>query len=108
MKFIGSQWIAVQGRHSSPSASHHLRDAMDKGFHVLTDEYLEAVESPENRIRGKSRVKIFVGMEEPICWHHLWGYDINRLFTEPDFYYSEALRQRLWRFKHFSDDSKLD
>lgn len=81
---------------------------MDKGFHVLTDEYLEAVESPENRIRGKSRVKIFVGMEEPICWHHLWGYDINRLFTEPDFYYSEALRQQLWRFKNFSDDSRLD
>ena len=80
---------------------------MDDTLDRLLDRYLLAVESAENQGRGKHRVPVYVGMEEPICWHHLWGYDINRLFTDARFYCEETLRQRLWRFERFADDAKL-
>ena len=74
----------------------------------IAEQYLEMISSRENQTKRKGKVLISVALEEPICWHHLWGYDIRRLFTDPVFYCSETLHQRLWRFHNIPDDTKLD
>ncbi len=80
---------------------------MNASLERLLDQYQVAMASPENQRRGQHGVPICVGMEEPVCWHHLWGYDINRLFTDAAFYCEETLRQRLWRFENIPDDARL-
>jgi len=72
----------------------------------MIERVSDAVASERNRARGKARPTAFFQVEEPIAWTHpgLFGYDVNRYFTDPVFYFEQALRQKLWRWDNFPDD----
>jgi hypothetical protein len=73
----------------------------------LIDEIEAAAQSPGNRSRGRIRPTLGIGIEEPIAWHHLFGYDVNRYYSDPAFYVEQTLRQKLWRFHTIDDDVPL-
>lgn len=64
----------------------------------------EEAASARNAARQERRPRIAFGIEEPITWHHLFGYDVNRYFSDPYFYVEQTLRQKLWRWDNFPDD----
>jgi len=64
----------------------------------------EEAASARNAARQGRRPTIVFGIEEPITWHHLFGYDVNRYFSDPYFYVEQTLRQKLWRWDNFPDD----
>jgi hypothetical protein len=70
----------------------------------LIERVQEAAASEQNRLRGERRPRITFGIEEPITWNHLFGYDVNRYFSDPRFYVEQTLRQKLWRWESFPDD----
>ncbi len=70
----------------------------------LIDQIEAAAGSPRNQRRGQVRPTLAIGIEEPIAWHHLFGYDVNRYFSDPGFYVEQSLRQKLWRFHNIDDD----
>lgn len=75
-------------------------------IHSLIDRLQAAAASPQNRSRGQRRPMVAFGLEEPICWTILYGYDANRYFSDPEFYFAQTLRQKLWRWEHFPDDAQ--
>lgn len=73
----------------------------------LIGQIKEAAASEQNLRRGKRQPVITVGIEVPIAWHILFGYDINRYFSDPLFYFEQTLRQMLWRYENIPDDTPL-
>ena len=60
--------------------------------------------SDKNANRGTKRPYISFGIEEPIAWTRIFGYDVNRYLTDPEFYFEQTLRQKLWRWENFEED----
>jgi len=73
-------------------------DALDG----LIDRILEATDSVRNREKNKNQ--IHVNIEAPIGWIELFGYDIDRFFSDPVFYAEQYCRQELWRYNNIEDD----
>jgi hypothetical protein len=73
----------------------------------LSERVKQAVESERNRAKGKTQPAIGVTLEEPIASALLFGYDVNRFFSDPSFYIEQSLRQKLWRWEHIDDDVPL-
>lgn len=73
----------------------------------LIDRLGERASSPDNRRRESVSMPLVVGIEEPIAWTHLFGFDANRYFSDPHFYAEQTLRQKLWRFEKIDDDLPL-
>jgi hypothetical protein len=71
---------------------------------ALIDDVQAAVESERNQARGRDRPTAAFGIEEPIAWTKLYGYDVNHYFADPWFYVEQTLRQKLWRWENFPDD----
>ena len=71
---------------------------------ALIDRLVEAVESERNRGRGKAQPAAVFQLEQPIAEAKLFGFDVNRYFSDPVFYVEHVLRLKLWRWEHFHDD----
>ncbi len=71
---------------------------------ALIERVQEAANSPGNRSRVERKPKATFGIEEPIAWVKIFGYDANRYFSDPEFYFRQILRQKLWRWENFPDD----
>jgi len=77
----------------------------DRQTGLLIDRVLAAADSEQNRRRlARRRPTAIFGLEEPICWTKLFGFDANRYFSDPVFYFDQALKQKLWRWEHFPHD----
>jgi len=70
----------------------------------LVDELSAAVDSERNQSRGHRMPAAVFAIEEPIAWTHLFCYDVNRYLSDPDYYFEQTLRQKLWRWNSFPDD----
>lgn len=70
----------------------------------LLDELSAAVESENNQSREKISPVAGIGIEEPIAWTKLFGYDVNEYLSDPEFYFEQTLRQKLWRWNNVPDD----
>lgn len=82
----------------------------DAPFRVsrLIDQVLELSENPgEPRRLNPDGPSISVGIEEPIAWTALFGFDANRYFTDPWFYIEQTLTQKLWRWRYVRDDAPM-
>ena len=74
----------------------------------LIDQVLELTENPgEARRRHPNGPSIGVGIEEPIAWTVLFGFDANRYFADPWFYMEQTLKHKLWRWQHVRDDALM-
>ncbi|MBI2300732.1 MAG: hypothetical protein HYU66_17625 [Armatimonadetes bacterium] len=78
----------------------------DTRVDVLIDEVLTAEASDRNQARG-GKPWIGVGMEDPIGWTVLCGYDARRYFSDPEFHLAQVLRQKLWFFDRVPDDTRI-
>ena len=74
---------------------------------ALIEQVKSASASPRNASRGKARPSLVIGIEDPIAWTILFGYDVNQYFTDPLFYVEQTLRLKLWRFEHIEDEIPL-
>ena len=63
--------------------------------------------SERDRSYGKNRIRISSYMEN-LGWPGLFGYDMNRVFNDPDFAFEMELRQRLFWADNSLDDSMPD
>jgi hypothetical protein len=72
---------------------------------ALIDRISEATQSAENvrRLRLARPTAIF-GTERPIAEAKLFGYDVNRYLSDPVFYVTQTLREKLWRWESFPTD----
>lgn len=64
----------------------------------------QIAEDDNNLAKSKSSPTAVFAIEEPIAWTKIFGYDANRYFSEPEFYFEQTLRQKLWRWENFPDD----
>lgn len=71
---------------------------------ALIDRVLQAAASEENRHRGSLQPSMCFSLEEHICWHHIFGIDVHQYFRDPALYFSQTLRNKLWRWQSFPDD----
>jgi len=83
-----------------------VSDTATAGLSRLIDAVLEAEASERDRARVETTrtPRLNVEIEDPIAWTALFGYEAERYFTDPAFYFEQFLRQKLWRFEHFEDD----
>ena len=70
----------------------------------LLEQLRTAIASPRNRSRGQAQPTVSFALEEPIASAIIFGYDVNRYYSDPLFHIEQTLRQRLWRWEHFPDD----
>ncbi len=78
-----------------------MADARLASIDQLIDRLLQAVASPENQRRRTLKPTAVFSLEDPIASQRIFGYDVNRYFSDPVFYVEQTLRQRLWRWEHF-------
>ena len=74
----------------------------------LMDQVAEAVESPGNQARREApepRITVYL---ENIGWTQLFDYDVNRYYDDPAFNCAMQLRQKLYAFETFDDDTPID
>jgi len=74
----------------------------------LADRVAEAAESPGNQARREApppRITVYL---ENIGWTQLFGYDVNRYYDDPAFNCTMQLRQKLYAFETFADDTPID
>jgi len=71
---------------------------------ALIDRIKTAADSADNRRRGRRCPCVSFGLEEPIAWTIIFGFDANRYFSDPEFYFEQRLREKLWRWENFPDD----
>jgi len=67
----------------------------------------EAVESPRNQARREARTPRIRVYLENIGWTQLFDYDINDYYSNPMLNCELQLRQKLWAFEHFDDDTPI-
>lgn len=78
-------------------------DALDK----LIDQYLEVCESARNRAKSVAPEPRFTVYLENIGWAQFFDYDMNRYLTDAAFQLEMQLRERLYHWEHFDDDTVL-
>jgi len=71
---------------------------------ALIDRVIEAEASQRDHRRGGLQPHIAFSLEEHICWHHILGIDVHQLFRDPEFYFTQTLIHKLWRWDNFSAD----
>ncbi|MEI7634425.1 MAG: hypothetical protein WCK47_09125 [bacterium] len=71
----------------------------------LIDRVTGAAYSRQNHERLARTPRAVFQMENPIAWTAIFGYDVNRYLTDPQFYVEQTLTQMLWRWENFSDDA---
>ena len=78
-------------------------------LHVLEERIRSKAEELSERDRryGENRIRISSYMEN-IGWPGLFGYDMNRVFNDPDFAFEMELRQHLFWADNSLDDSMPD
>jgi hypothetical protein len=90
-----------------PFAEETMRDVRAE-IDRLIDGLLERVASERNARRGSVRPAFSVGLEEPILWVKLFGLDIRRFYSDPEYFVERTLRHRIWAFDRIDDDARLD
>jgi len=84
-----------------------MNDAAMGRITELIEKVKEAANSKKNKDKGKSKPFIAVGIEHPIGWVELFGYDIDLYFNDPYFYIEQTLLQNLWQFENIEDDTSI-
>jgi hypothetical protein len=74
---------------------------------TLIARVIEAAASPENQRRLRCAPSISVGIEEPIGWTKILGFDANRFYADPLLNFELQLRMKLWRWEHIPDDTPM-
>jgi hypothetical protein len=69
----------------------------------LTDMLEVVVASTENQGRGGWWPDAVFVLEEPIASSQIFGFDVNRYFSDPGFYIEQTLRTKLWLWDNFPD-----
>jgi len=65
----------------------------------------EASLSPENQGRGQHHPYVTFALEEPMAWVRLWNLDTPRFYSDPFYYVETILKQKLWRWETFTQDT---
>jgi uroporphyrinogen-III decarboxylase len=73
----------------------------EENISVLIDQLQQAVQNRGSSISVGNNIAFAI--EEPIAWIKIFNFDINRYFTDPDFYFEQTLRQKLWLCEHFPE-----
>jgi hypothetical protein len=80
----------------------HLTSEIDRLYEALQ----ERVESPENQAKRNVKAPVVtVGLEDPIAWASLYGFDTNDYYADPYFSMAQQLRQKLFLLENFDDDT---
>ena len=70
----------------------------------LMDRVEEASQTPEAaRQKGLKSPIASYNLESPLAEVKMFGWVINRLFTDPEYYVDCILRRKLWRWDNFPD-----
>jgi hypothetical protein len=85
---------------SSPAAAECLGRIAD-----LIERVQAAADSPQNQGRGQHHPYVFFGLEEPMTWVRLWNLDTPRFYSDPLYYVETVLKQKLWRWENFPEDT---
>jgi hypothetical protein len=73
----------------------------------LMDQVEAASQTPEAiRRRNLPRPTARFNLETPLAEVKLFGWEIDRLFTDPVYYVECILRRKLWRWENFPDDDE--
>ena len=73
----------------------------------LIDKLLRECDSPRNAAKRAAPAPRFTVYLENIGWAQLFDYDVNRYYADPAFQLEMQLRQRLYHWEHFDDDTPL-
>ena len=73
----------------------------------LIDRYLVACDTARNRAKARAPEPGFTVYMENIGWAQFFGYDYNRYLTDAAFQLETQLRERLYHWEHFNDDTVL-
>jgi len=73
----------------------------------LIDDLLRECEQPRNEAKKSAPDPKFTVYLENIGWAQLFGYDMNRYYGDPAFQLETQLRQRLYHWQSFDDDTPL-
>lgn len=73
----------------------------------LVDRVVEAVESRRNQARLDPPTPRITAYLENIGWTQLFGYDMNDYYGGPRLNCELQLRQKLYAFEHFDDDTPI-
>jgi hypothetical protein len=65
----------------------------------------EASVSPQNQGRGQRHPYVTFALEEPMAWVRLWNLDTPRFYSDPFYYVETILKQKLWRWEAFPQDT---
>jgi hypothetical protein len=57
------------------------------------------------QIINRTGSNIGMAIEEPIAWTKIFNFDINRYFTDAEFYFEQTLRQKIWLCENFPEYS---
>ncbi len=49
---------------------------------------------------------IGLAIEEPIAWIKIFNFDIQRFYSDPEFYFEQVLRQKIWLCENFPEYSE--
>ena len=80
---------------------------MNSDLSRLMDEVEEASRTPEAaRRRGFCSPTAYFNLETPVAEVKMFGWDIQRLFVDPEYYVECMLRRKLWRWQHFPDSDE--
>lgn len=87
-----------------------MSTAADSALPQLLDELEAALASERNqaRLQRPPGPMLAVGLEDPIAWVRLFGFDAQRYFADARFNLEQQLRHKLWRFWNLEDDTPLD
>lgn len=71
----------------------------------LIEQVRQAAASPQNQGRGLRHPYVTFALEEPMTWVRLWNLDTPRFYSDPLYYVEMVLRQKLWRWDNFPQDT---
>jgi hypothetical protein len=73
----------------------------EKNISILIEQLYQSIQTKGRAIPVSNNIEFAI--EEPIAWIKIFKFDINRYFSDPEFYFEQTLRQKLWLCEHFPE-----
>lgn len=79
----------------------------DVSLDAAIEQVLALAATPANAAKRDAPAPRFTVYLENIGWAQLFKYDVNRFYADAEFQLATTLRQRLFHWEHFADDTPL-
>ena len=75
---------------------------------MLIEKLHMTEQSDRNKNRSGAFPRLLVGLEEPIAQVKLFSRNIDRYYSDPEYYVEQTLRNKLWAFENIDDETQVD